>query len=336
MIQPAMPMRRRRFITIAAAAAGLPLLYPGSRAASATPLRVWTGSALGADAMLQIQHPDPRKADRLIADSLREVTRLERIFSLYQPESALVRLNRAGRLDDPPADLLRLLAQSARFGQLTHGAFDPTVQPLWNVYAAHFSRPDADPAGPPHAAIAAALQRVGYRHIELSAGHIRFGVPGMALTLNGIAQGYITDRVVDLLRNSGMQHALVDMGETRAIGTHPSGDPWRVGLRQPGAHEKIGQRIALQDQAVATSGGYGTPLDPAGRFNHLFDPHTGGSSWRYRSVSVVAPDATTADALSTAFSLMTLPRAAGIARMLNLRTWFVLDDGRWVQPSVAA
>lgn len=334
MTQANTAMRRRRFITIAAAAAGLPLLYPGSRPAAATPLQIWTGAALGADAMLQIQHPDPHQADRLIADSLREVARLERVFSLYQPDSALVRLNRAGRLDDPPADLLRLLAQSARFSQLTSGAFDPTVQPLWDVYAEHFSRPDADPTGPPHAAIAAALQRVGYRYIELSARHIRFGLPGMALTLNGIAQGYITDRVVELLRNAGMQHALVDMGETRAIGGHPSGGAWRVGLQQPGERRKIGQRIALQDQAVATSGGYGTLLDPAGRFNHIFDPHTGGSSWRYRSVSVVAPDATTADALSTAFSLMPLPRAVEVARKLKLQAWFVLDDGRWVQPTV--
>lgn len=336
MTQIATPMRRRRFITIAAAAAGLPLLYPGNRPVAATPLRIWTGSALGADAMLQIQHPDPQVAARLISDSLREVARLERVFSLYRTDSALVRLNRTGRLDAPPADLLRLLAQSARFSQLTQGAFDPTVQPLWDLYATHFSRPDADPAGPPQAAIAAVLQRVGYQHIELDAQYIRFAMPGMAITLNGIAQGYVTDRVVELLRDAGMQHALVDMGETRAIGGHPAGTPWQVGLRQPGERGRIGRRIALQDQAVATSGGYGTSLDPAGRFNHLFDPRTGGTSWRYRSVSVVAPNATTADALSTAFSLMPLKRAAEVARMLNVQSWFVTDDGRWVQPSAAA
>lgn len=336
MTQSAIPIRRRRFITIAAAAAGLPLLYPGGGSAAATPLQVWTGSALGADAMLQIQHPDPQKANRLIADSMREVARLEKVFSLYRPDSALVRLNRAGRLDDPPADLLRLLAQSARFSQLTQGAFDPTVQPLWEVYATHFSRPDADPAGPPHQAIAAALRRVGYQHIQLEARYIRFALPGMAVTLNGIAQGYITDRVVELLRNAGMRHALVDMGEIGAIGSHPSGSRWRVGLQQPGERGRIGQRVALQDQAVATSGGYGTLLDPAGRFNHIFEPSTGGTSWRYRSVSVVAPDATTADALSTAFSLMPRRRTAEIARMLNLETWFVLNDGRWVQPSATA
>jgi thiamine biosynthesis lipoprotein len=331
-MNPAVPLRRRRFIAIAAAA-GLPLLYPGARTTAAAPLHVWTGSALGADATLQIQHPDPLVAERLIADSLREVARLEHVFSLYRPDSALVRLNRDGRLDDPPADLLRLLAQSARFSQLTDGAFDPTVQPLWDLYARHFSRPDADPGGPPHAAIAAALRRVGYRNIALDARQIRLAEPGMALTLNGIAQGYITDRVVELLRNAGLRHALVDMGEIGAIGGHPSGAPWRVGLQQPGESGRSGQRIALQDQAVSTSGGYGTPLDPAGRFNHIFDPGTGGTSWRYRAVSVVAPDATTADALSTAFSLMPLQRAAEVARMLDLQAWFVRSDGHWVQPT---
>src|SRR5689334_3937776 len=98
--------RRRRFLTIAAAAGGLPLLRVG---AHTTPLlRVWRGAALGADAVLQVHHPDPAQADRLIADALDEVRRLERILSLYDPDSALVRLNREGELEAPPFDLVRI------------------------------------------------------------------------------------------------------------------------------------------------------------------------------------------------------------------------------------
>jgi thiamine biosynthesis lipoprotein len=319
---------RRRFITIAAAAAGLPLLMPPRRLAHDVPqLRIWTGSALGADAMLQIHHPDPAMADRLIELSLAEVARLEAVFSLYRPDSALSRLNRDGNLDDPPFDLLQVLADCARFSTLTDGAFDATVQPLWEVYAAHFGRPDPDPAGPSRSAIEAALARVGHDRVRLDARRIEFAAPGMAVTLNGIAQGYVTDRIVSLLRDAGIAHSLVDMGETRAIGTHPTGQPWSVGLEDPRAPGRIAERIGLSDRAVATSGGYGTQFDAAGRFNHLFDPSDGTTSWRYAAVSVVAEDATTADALSTAFSLMPLDRARRVGDALGVRAHFALADG---------
>jgi thiamine biosynthesis lipoprotein len=321
---------RRRFISIAAAAAGLalPTLTRGRAADTAVPpLRVWTGSALGADAMLQIAHSDPAAADRLIELALAEVERLERIFSLYRADSALSRLNRDGALEEPPADLLRLLAQSEQMSRLTHGAFDATVQPLWDVYAAHFATSDADSSGPARSLVDAALARVGHDRILLDADRIAFATSGMAVTLNGIAQGYITDRVVERLRAAGIAHALVDMGETRAMGSHPDGGPWSVGIEDPKRPGEVAQRVALTDCAISTSGGYGTQFDTAGKFNHIFDPASGGTSWRYLAVSVIAPDATTADALSTAFSLMSLEETQRVAAALDLRAYFTLPDG---------
>ena len=225
---------RRRFIGITAAAGGLSLLPFGP--VRATPqLRVWSGAALGCDATLQIHHPDPATADRLIASSLAEVERLERVISLYRPESALCRLNRDGVLDDPPLDLVRVLAESRYYGALTGGAFDVTVQPLWNLYSAHFSEPQASPDGPTADAVAKTVARVGQEALEVDPRRLRLTRPGMGVTLNGIGQGYITDRVVELLRAGGIEHALVDMGKTRAIGGHPGGGPWSVGLEDPRA-----------------------------------------------------------------------------------------------------
>ncbi|HEY5339251.1 MAG TPA: FAD:protein FMN transferase, partial [Rhizomicrobium sp.] len=155
---------RRRFIAIAAAAGGLPLLpFAAAKYASASNplLRVWSGAALGADATMQIHHPDPARADALIAASLAEVERLETQLSLYRPDSAICRLNRDGVLDDPPFDLIRALSQSRRFGDMTGGAFDVTVQPLWELYARHFSRPDASPSGPSDEELAAVVARIG-------------------------------------------------------------------------------------------------------------------------------------------------------------------------------
>ncbi len=321
------PLRRRRFIAITAAACGLPLLPVPARAAAPS-LHVWRGAALGADATLQINHPDRAAADRLILACLAEVRRLEAVMSLYDPDSALRRLNRSGELADPPLDLVRVLSESAQFHALTEGAFDVTVQPLWDLYAAHFSQTDPDPAGPKPEAVQLALARVGQPWLEVTASRIRFLRPGMAATLNGIGQGYVTDRVVELLRANGVEHALVDMGETRAIGGHPAGGPWRVGLEVPRAPGQVAERVALTDCAVATSGGYGAEFDAAGRFNHILDPARGGTSWRYAAVSVIAATATEADALSVAFDLMPPERIAPLARARALQAHLAFADGR--------
>ena len=202
-----------------------------------------------------------------------------------------------------------------------------TIQPLWDLFAGHFSRPDASPDGPPADAIAAAVARVGQDALEVDPQRLRLARPGMRITLNGIGQGYVTDRVVERLRAGGVEHALVDMGETRAVGGHPSGGPWSVGLEDPRARGTVAERIVLADRAVATSGGYGTVFGPAGRFNHIFEPGSGRSSWRWLSVSVEAKTATEADALSTAFTLMHEQATAPIVHALGLVAHFVRPDG---------
>jgi FAD:protein FMN transferase len=328
---------RRRFITISAAAAGMPLLplLRRSAAAEAAPqLRVWRGVALGADATLQINHPDPAIADRLIERSLAEVARLERVFSLYHADSAICRLNAAGALGDPPPDLVRILSESREFCRATRGAFDVTVQPLWLLYAEHFARNYADRVGPGAAEIARALTLVGLDAVEFDAGSVRLPRAGMGITLNGIAQGYATDRVAELLLAAGLERALVDMGETRALGERPSGGPWMVGLEDPRERGQVAETIGLSNRAVATSGGYGTQFDAAGLFNHIFDPSNGSTSYRYLSVSVVAPTATAADALSTAFCLMRLDDARAVVDRFGVKAHFVLPDGsRLVHPA---
>jgi thiamine biosynthesis lipoprotein len=293
-------------------------------------LRVWRGDALGADATMQIHHPDPAAADMLITRALAEVQRLERVLSLYDQNSALCRLNRAGSLDDPPLDLVRVLAEAEQYHAVTSGAFDITVQPLWDLYAAHFSRGDADPAGPSSDAITAALQRVGQTALEVAPDRVAFARSGMGATLNGIGQGYITDRVVDLLRAGGVEHALVDMGETRALGAHPSGGPWHVGIEDPAKPGQVAERVPLSDRAISTSGGYGTQFDSAGRFNHIFDPTNGHTSWRYQAVSTIASTATEADALSTAFCLMPVEQIRVVVQARGLSAHLAMPDGQRV------
>lgn len=289
---------RRRAITVVGSAAGV-VLVPGLAAGARAPLREWRGAALGAPARIVLEHPDAAAAERLFAACAREIERLEGEFSLHRPDSALSRLNRDGRLDAPSLDMVRLLGAARRFGALTDGAFDVTVQPLWTLYANHFHRHPGDAAGPDEGAIAAARARVDYRALEVSPARVSLAGDGRAVTLNGIAQGYITDRIADLLRDGGIADVLVDLGETRGVGQHPEGRPWAIGLADPRDPSRWGPVVELVDRALATSGGYGTRFSADGRHHHLFAPRTGASANHHLSVSVVADDATTADALST-------------------------------------
>lgn len=318
---------RRRFIRISAAAAGLSLLPSERPARSDTPV-TWRGTLLGAIATMEIYHENRREAEQLITVACTEARRLERLFSLYLQDSALVELNRTGILVDPAPEMSDLLLLSQRYAELSGGLFDPTVQPLWNLYADHFSQADPDPAGPSSAEVKAVLARVDYR--RLSVDRDRIVMPrGMALTLNGIAQGYLTDKMVELLRSHGVSHSLVDMGETRAIGSRPDGRPWEIGVADPDIVGRTETILPIVDRAVATSGAYGFQFDPRGRFNHLFDPRTGRCASRYRSVTTVSRNATTADALTKPFSLMPEEQIRSLLPFVDIERVHLIDaDGR--------
>lgn len=325
--KPGRGLTRRRFIGIAAmAAAGC--VMSQARAAALQPV-VWQGRAMGADAAIRLSHPDRRFAEALLARCQSLIGSLENQLSLYQPNSDLCRLNSNGVLDAAPDALVDVLRIAADINQSTDGAFDVTVQPLWRLYASHFARANADPDGPSQTDIAAAQSRVDARAINMHGAKISLTKPDMAVTLNGIAQGYITDEVAMLLRREGMEHVLLDLGEYRALGPHPSGRDWQIGIRDPLAPWRIKDRVALKQGAIATSGGYGTPFDASGRFHHLFDPASGRPANHYRSLSIFGPFAARADALSTGLSALPLDRAIAVLKKIG-PGWgglFVTIDG---------
>lgn len=338
---------RRRVLCILGAAAGLPLLgaswaRPGAPSESGGSLLArgilygeggvhrWEGVALGADSSIVLHQPDPAAARRSLAACLAEVERLERIFSLQREDSELARLNRTGRLEAPSHDLVRLLADARHFGRLSDGAFDVTVQPLWRLYAEHFTAHPADLAGPGSREIERARRLVDYRAIDVEIGRVALARPGMAVTLNGIAQGYITDRVAELLRDQGFEHVLVQLGETAALEPPEPGRPWRIGLTDPMNPDRVAHTVELANQAVATSGGYGMRFDAEGRHHHLFDPATGRSAGRHLAVSVIAPQATAADALSTALYVMPAEGAGRLVREVGVKALLTAADGRMV------
>lgn len=303
---------RRRFLGVVGLAAAGSALWGLSPVRAMQPVR-WRGQALGAEAALTLYHPDPDEAAAIIAEALDEVAGLERVFSLHRPDSALSQLNREGRLTDPPAELVEVLRQAALVSHLSDGAFDVTVQPLWSLYAQHFAQADADPAGPDDAAVRATARRVGWARLQAGVHAVSL-CEGMQVTLNGIAQGFITDRVTDLLRRRGVGNVLVDMGEYRGVGGHADGRPFLLGLADPADAARILAHVPLRDHALSTSSGAGTRFDKTGRFHHLFDPARGRPAGGWAGVTVAAPTATLADALSTAIAVAPMDQAGAILR----------------------
>jgi FAD:protein FMN transferase len=320
---------RRRAIRIMAAAAGVPLMIAAVRASAPRgQFHTWQGDVLGAWSELTLWHADAAFAQRTIRKVRQELERYERIFSLYRHDSEIARLNAAERLARPSPELRALIDESQRIAALSGGAFDISVQPLWRLYEAHFwSRSDvqADIAG---RAREVAERLVDFRRIEAGAASVGFTRPGMAITLNSLAQGYITDAIADLLRNEGFESAVVDLGEFRTLGHHPDGRPWRLGIRNGTGSADAGRTLELADMALAVSGGYGTTFEPTGRFHHIFDPVTGASVNALMGVAVIGPRATAANALSTAICVAGEERAPMLlAAYSGTRAILTREDG---------
>jgi FAD:protein FMN transferase len=322
---------RRRAMTIVGALAGVPLLGADDLSQGVPLLHQWTGTSLGSPSQLLLYHRDRVAASRIAGECTAEIERLERIFALYRTDSEITRLNRDGWIDCPSFDLLTVLARCQSLSVLSNGAFDVTVQPLWTLYAAHFFGNAApQPGAPALQVIERTRKLVDWQAIDVGRRRIVLGRTGMGVTLNGVAQGYVTDRIMEILRASGCDRAFSNMGcsEIRTMGRHADGRPWRVGLADPRQPEAIAVSFDLCDRSVCTSGGYGTKFESTGRFHHLFDPSTGVSAHHFIAVSVFAASATVADALSTALYVSPPEhRATLLAAFPGVSAIVTLPDG---------
>ncbi len=293
---------RRRFLTIAACGALVPVLAPVAARAGGAPTVWWRGVALGAQATIRLAGTGRAAAGETIAAVKAELARLEDIFSLYRPGSAISRLNRDGVLDAPPVELIEVLGDCDSVHEATGGAFDPTIQPLWLALAKAGNSGRGD--------LPARRGDIGWRHVRVAPDRVAFDRPGMAITLNGVAQGDVTDRIAGLLRARGYEDVLVDMGEIRALGDHDGGG-WRAGIAMPDG--RMVRRVTLRERCLATSSPMGTVLDARRGIGHIIDPRPGGKRPARRLVSVSAPRASIADALSTGCCLLSAEAAATAA-----------------------
>ena len=310
---------RRRALALAlgcGAVAGF--AAPGARAE--TFRRV--GAAFGTTVSVTLLARDAAQAEAAFAAAFAQIRHVDKIASLHRPDSEISRLNRDGFFDRPDPALTAMLAMAAEMHAASEGAFDISVQPLWLAFDAA-----AKAGGWPDAGeIARIGAHVDAGRIAFDARQVRFGLPGMGITLNGLAQGYAADRVALALAGAGITQAFIDTGELAARGARPDGAPWRAALQHP---RDRAASLGLADVAgcLATSGDYQYFWSPDFARNHIIDPRSGASPTELATACVLAKTGLLADALSTAVFVTGVARGRALLERFGAEALFVDKAG---------
>ena len=293
---------RRRFLAVFAAAASAV-----SGAAHTRPITRHRFHALGTEAQITLVGRREHAEAALIA-CRHEVSAIESAFSLYDRDSMLSYLNRHGEVKTNTRFSI-LLRHALEMAEITGGAFDPTIQPLWQAFATA--------GNPSHA-----RRLVGWRDLVLTPRSAHFARSDMAASFNGIAQGFAAEQVSDVLAQHGFRDTLVDLGEFATRGAKPS-KPWVLGIRAPLTGRIIAQ-IEPTGGAIATSEPKSMLIEGQ---PHIVDPlERNGERWS--SVTVEAREAWRADALSTAIAASPIQEADSLlVKGGAIRGWLITESG---------
>ena len=255
------------------------------------------------------------------------VGELEALLSVTDPDSEIYALNRDGSAA-LSGDTAELLAAALDMCARTDGALDVTVYPVlraWGFTTGEYAVPEAE-------TIEELLARVDYARVELDEAGGTASLPaGAEIDLGSVAKGYTGDVLAGLLRASGVESALLDLGgNIQAVGTRPDGSLWRIGVRDPEAKTGYLGVVSVSGKAVVTSGGYERYFEQDGvRYWHILDPETGAPARSgLASVTVVGDSGLLCDALSTALFVMGPDRALEHWRTYrDFEAVLVADDG---------
>ncbi len=280
---------------------------------------------LGTSLWLRAGHASARRAEAGLDAAVAAIRHVEHQMSLFDPDSALCRLNRDGMLASPHPDLVRVFTLAQQVSARSDGAFDVTVQPLWQAWSA------AQKMGrlPTPGEVASARAKVGWRALQVGADGIRFQRPGMAVTLNGIAQGFAGELARAALRDAGIEHALVDSGEWSLLGHSPDASPWTLGVAHPRSPFPVVATLQTDGRAIATSSDAYCSFSSDHQHHHIFDPQTGYSPGELASVTVVAQSCALADALTKVFFMGGLDTVIEQARRWNVDVLAFNKAGQW-------
>ncbi len=254
----------------------------------------WSGEVLNSPVKLEIHSNDYKKNNSLITQIEEKVHYFENIFNLQNKNSEISILNKEKFIKNPSAPLIDVINKSLLISKETNGLFDVTVQPLWDMYYKHFII-EGNKKAPEKYLIKETIKFVDWKNVKAEKKYIKLE-NNSSITLNGIAQGWITDNITSILRNNNINNTLVDFGETYASGKYNNMRPWNILIENSNAS----QIINLSNKAIATSAGSGTAFDSKYKYHHIFNPKTGLNSKKFKSLSIISDKAWLSDALSTA------------------------------------
>jgi len=262
---------------------------------------------MGTFAQITVAAHDEQQAQQWIDTAFEQMKKINREMNDHDPNSPISQLSLTAHLQPVAVspELFEVIEASIRYSQLSDGAFDITVGPevqLWRQMQKTGQQPDPN-------ALAAAKAKVGYEKLILDKTNrtVKFAVEGMKLDVGAIAKGYAVDLAVKTLQQKGVVGGMVDIGgNIRCFGTGPGkGGQWLIGLQDPRKDNSILLKLRLNDMAVATSGDYRRFAVVGGQsYSHILNPRSAESVKELASVSVIAPRAVDADALSTTVSVL--------------------------------
>ena len=329
---------RRWFLKLAgcaSVAAVLPVVSPAIGLAGlgrglkvAQENRMMMGTVVG----ITVVDPSAARAQQALGAAFERMARLTPLFDRHGSGGVLTQFNQAGRMSAPPPELDGVLQVAQKVHLASGGAFDITVAPLLDA----FRRAHAQGGLPPRAEIKRCLATVG---------GFRYGPQGLLLThqgagitLDGVAKGFLADQGLKAAAAAGATRVLINAGgDVAVLGQRDQGTPWKVAVADPQDPRQADRVVAMSGGALATSGNYEVYFDRERLYHHIIDPNTGRSPRADLSVSVRAPSAILADAMSTACFVMqpakamTFLRGQGLEGMILTR-----NHQRYLTPAFGA
>ena len=275
----------------------------------------WAGSVLGVPSKIELHSNSTDLNNHMVEEIERLVVKYENIFYLQNEQSEICSLNKNKFLANPSSEIRNVIEKSKFISSQTIGAFDITVQPLWELYFEHFIlKNNTNPPDP--LKIETALKRVNWKNVIINNNHIALENDA-SITLNGIAQGWITDQIKSLLAKNGYSNTLVDFGENYASGLFDRKRPWNILIKG----ENTARVVELTNKAVATSAGYGTSFVPNSKYHHIFNTRDGSSSNNFRAVSIISDKAWLSDSISTASLSMSEKEIIMLSKTLKFKAY---------------
>ncbi|MFH1243631.1 MAG: FAD:protein FMN transferase [Pseudomonadota bacterium] len=262
-----------------------------------------TRLAMGTFVSMTLIHPSQDEAEEAMGLAFEEIDRLTRAMSRFDETTAVAQLNREGVLVDVPPEVVHVVATGLDYYRISGRCFDISVKPVVDLFREKFaSGKDIRPA---ETELNKVLGLVGSDMIELNGRTLRFKKPGMGITLDGIAKGYIVDKASEVLVSRNIKNHLINAGgDIRARGLRQDRKPWVIAIQDPKKEKRYPDIINMSDGAIATSGNYEVYFDREKMFHHIVNPSTGRSPEASTSVSVIADNTMAADALSTSVFVM--------------------------------